>query len=254
MRRIVLPLAAVAAAYCAYLTTVPPPVALPAAAAVPTERVTCEITLPERTYYTACLGRYDDISRARVEAARLSGRGAAGNVMEEQGTYAVVGAVYDTQGEAAYVCRRIANVENIPAEVICSTSDAVRLRVTADEAQIGAMEDVIDILEEIPGELNTLSYDVDSGAKDVSVVRTLVAVLRKRADDALSTLVAKAGDTRDSFCLGLMEAAGNLSAAMENIVCAEGMNSLDVSSAMKNASVGAIMDISELMDNMLDGG
>lgn len=251
MRRILLPLVAVMAAYCAYLTTVPAPDVFrgePEKAV--TARVTREMELPARNFYAACLGRYGNETQARVEAARLAKRGAAGWLREDGGVFAVVGAVYESQGEAVSVCRRLEANEDIGAEVLLCASDTVRIRITAGEEQISAMEGALRAMEEIYPELSALSYGLDSSDMTADTARALLGVLKTRAAEADNALVMAAGDTRDRFCLMLMEIMGEMRSSLEFLTEDFSAGNLELSSALKSTAISAMLGISDMMDNL----
>lgn len=251
MRRILVPLVAVLAAYCAYLTTVPAPDILPdEPEKMVTARITREIDLPARSFYAACLGRYGDETQARVEAARLAKRGAAGCLREDDGEFAVVGAVYESQGEAISVCRRLEANEDIGAEVLLCASDAVRIRITAGEDQIFAMEGALQAIEEICPELSALSYGLDGGDMTADTARTLLGVLKTRAAEADDGLKLAAGNTQDRFCLMLMEITGEMRSSLEFLTEDISAGNMELSSALKSTSISAMLGISDMMDNL----
>lgn len=250
MRRIILPLIAVAAAYCAYMTTLPAPVRRAAAVMAEDQpRATREITIPAASIYAVCLGEYDDISVARAEAARLAERGAAGCVRKNGESYAVLGAAYDTQGDAGSVCRRISREEGMDAGVIHYQADALRLRVTAVEGQLEAMEGALSLIQTIPEELNELSYRLDGGELAADTAQTLIAVMSTGAADANERLKQAAQGTSDSFCLELCYLMEELCGALE-LMRSERSGALEMSSAMKSAAICAQLGMADMMKQL----
>lgn len=249
MRRILLPLIAVALAYCAYLTTMPAPVMQAVTAAGDNSpRITREITLPARNIYAACLGRYDNEMDARIEAARLTARGAAGIVRADDGGYAVLGAMYDTQGDAGSVCRRLSREEDIDATVLVCVSAALKLRVTASETQLIAMESALSLLESIPGELNELSYQLDGGRMAADTARALISVMYTDVSNADAGLKAAARGTGDRFCLALCDLTDGLRIALEHMCAPDGPDGLMLSSEMKNVAMRARLGVMDMME------
>jgi hypothetical protein len=251
MRRILLPLIAVAVAYCAYLTTMPAPVTQTMTAVNDdSPRVTREITLPSRKLYAACLGRYDSETTARVEAARLTARGAAGCVRADDGEFAVLGAVYDTQGDAGSVCRRISREEGMDATVLHCAADALKLRVTAGETQLTAMENAISMLERTPSELSELSYQLDSGEMAADTARALISVMYTSAAEVATGLETAARGTSDRFCLALCHLTDEICAALEHMCAPDGPEGLALSSEMKNAAISARLGVMDMMEKL----
>ena len=125
-------MAAVMVSYCFYLGALPEREAAQVSSGVVYgARETCEMDFPARNFYAACLGKYENAATARIEAARLAERGAAGYIRQDGEKFCVLGAVYENQGDADSVCRRIESMNDMEAEVVLCSAEAMWLGVMA---------------------------------------------------------------------------------------------------------------------------
>lgn len=251
IRMMILYMAAVMVSYCFYLGALPEREAAQVSSGVVYgARETCEMDFPARNFYAACLGKYENAATARIEAARLAERGAAGYIRQDGEKFCVLGAVYENQGDADSVCRRIESMNDMEAEVVLCAADALRLRVTAGEGQISTMREALAVLNEVPPEMNKLSYSLDDGSMSADTARTLTSVLYTRCVQAAENLETAAGDTEDGFCVRLMELTGALRDDLQYISSGDGPGGLTLSSAMKSVAISAMLGVSDMMDDL----
>lgn len=194
-----------------WLVTLRPlrPAAQPAAAAQ--ERVTREVTLEGVEMYFAALGAYPDAGQARVDAAMLTQRGAAGVIWTEKESCCLLGAGYPLEADARRIVRRLEEQEGLQAQVLELSVPAVRLRVTAAEDDIGAITAADEALRACLNRLSELALQVDRGETGDASARMLAAVARSELEQAGRTLSSVEGASEEPLCAGLIGQIDRLS-------------------------------------------
>ena len=248
MRRTVICLIMALAMYGAYMYTLPAEIPEEAAMASVGAPVSAQLTLPAKRVYAVALGLYDSEEEARPDAAAYALRGAAGYIVETNDGWALLGAAYASEGEAASVCSQLRRDEYIDAQVILFSADEVRIGLTAARAQTDVISEALDMLEDIPGELMQLAAQIDAGQCGTDTAQSLMAVkhtecvnLRDRLSDAL-------GNTADIFSrlveTELMELC-DMTAIVGDEECPRG---LSFSSWLKQAALETELGMISLMN------
>lgn len=248
--RIVLPIFAALIAYAAYMCSLPVVKSGDAGRVASSSRITREITLDAECVYVACLGEYADARIARAEAARHAARGAAACVREGDGTYAVLAASYDTDGAAKSVCARISENEGISANVRVYDASAVRLRVTADEGQLSAVESALNVIKSCPETLSALAYRLDGGETDTATARSLASITKSEVSSVRLMLDANLSGTGNDFCLGVAALIENMDVALGEACASDGPSGLALSSYLKEICLETRLGMIDLMTHL----
>ena len=237
--------------YGIYLYTLPMPAAVDSVAQASTQaRITARITLPQTRMYAVSLGTYDSAEEARPDAARYAQRGAAGCVIETDGGWSLIGAAYDTDGEARSVCERLNSAEGIDAEVILFSADEVRLSVSAAASQTEALAGALDALSDIPGELMELSGSIDRGDCAPGTARSLLALKSGELSELRAQLETELSDTADIFSRMVETRLNDLCLKIQAASAEDGPAGLALSSALKQCAVETWLDMISMMHTL----
>lgn len=167
-------------------------------------RVTREIALEGMTAQFAALGRWESAAEARIAAASLAQRGAAGYVLEEDSAFRLLIACYETEGDARRVASQLGEQESLEEAVVSRTAAGVSLRVTApagDAERIASADRTLRTQLRLTG---STALQMDRGEISVFSARTLAAVARSEALEAKEALLQIAGAKENPICSGLM--------------------------------------------------
>ena len=184
-------------------------------------RVTSEIELPPLEGWCVSMARCDTPEEARLLAA-YSARGAAGYVVRLEDAWQVLGAVYDSEGEAGRIAERLSREAGLDAGVIHLKADGLRLRITASEAQIGAVAGADAALREQARQLGQIALQLDRGELGGDAARTLCAVAATEAERAAGSLESLPGENR--LCAALAKQLRTL-ADMQQTLADSGLES-----------------------------
>ena len=167
-------------------------------------RVTREIQFEALTGWCVCMARCDSDQAARLAASAYSHRGAGGYVTPLDGGWAVLGAVYDSERDAARIAQRLSEEAGVPAEAILLEAAPVKLRITAPQAQIDAIAEADALLRQQGGRLGEIALQLDRGELHPEAARTLCAVAAEEARGAAQALSAIPGAADNALCAGLI--------------------------------------------------
>ena len=167
-------------------------------------RVTREVTFEAIEAWTVSLARCESAGEARILASGVAQRGAAGLVQRDGEAWRVLGAAYERRREAERAAERVAG-EGYAAQVVPVSADAVRLRVTASEAQIDALVAADALLRKQSAALGDMARQLDKGEMRPEAMRTLCAVAAGEASDAARALASPPGAPENALCAGLIE-------------------------------------------------
>ncbi|MBQ4088304.1 MAG: SPOR domain-containing protein [Clostridia bacterium] len=250
MRRTIICLFMALAMYGVYMYTLPEKVSEEAAMASVEAQISAQLTLPAKRVYAVALGIYDSEEEARPDAAAYALRGAAGYIVETNDGWALLGAAYASEGEAASVCSQLRKDEDIDAQVILFSADEVRIGLTAARTQTDVITEALDMLEDIPGELMQLAAQIDAGQCGTDTAQSLMAVkhtecvkLRDRLSDAL-------GNTADIFSRLVETELMELCDMIAIVGDEEGPRGLSFSSWLKQAALETELGIVNLMNTL----
>lgn len=250
MRRTLVCLMLAIAMYGIYMYTLPASVPQEAAMASGEAQINSHITLPAKALYAVVLGVYDTEEEARPDAAEYALRGAAGTIVETNDGWALLGAGYRTEGEAASVCAQLRSNEDIDAQVMLFSADEVRISLTATRTQTEAIAAALDIMDDMPDTLMQLAAQLDGGGMNTATSRTLTAAALTEAEATRDTLSAAIGTTTDIFSrlteTKIMEFCDTLKLISDD----DGPRGLSFSSWLKQCSLETELGIIGLMNTM----
>lgn len=186
----------------------------------PAPRVTREIEFQALRGWCVSMARCDSAQEARLTAASYGARGAGGYVVQLDGAWQVLGAVYDSERDAARIAERLSLREGISAEAIFLDAAGVKLRVTAPQAQIDAIAGADALLRRQTGQLGQIALQLDRGELRPDAARTLCAVAAEEAATSARSLAGIPGAADNALCAGLIERL-NAQAEMQRALAAE---------------------------------
>lgn len=128
--------------------------------------VTREEELPGERYWLVSLFSDKSEAVALAEAARYVARGAAGWVLRDGSEYRAVGACYESEAEAGEAASKLRKGEAAGAFVFSMDALAVTIRVTATQAQLGALLDADKALRGSVWEIEKIARSIDAGESD----------------------------------------------------------------------------------------
>lgn len=240
MRRTFAYLLACLLMYCTYMHTLDLSAAetYPAAAQA---RINSTVSLSPVRMYAVSLGLFETQTEARPRAGMYTARGAAGCMVETDGGFELLGAIYPDEAEAASVCHRLNEAENIPARVVPCTADGIDISVTATSAQTDAIAAAIEFMEYVPGELIAISGRVDAGLCTPRTAVSLISVMLTEGLRLRDELSRELGVTADIFSrmveTGLIDMCDSLA-----YICSEDApGGLMLSSLMKQCAIDTIL-------------
>ena len=178
-------------------------------------RVTSEIELPPLEGWCVTMAQCDAPEEARLQAAAYSARGAAGYVARLEDAWQVLGAVYDSKGEAERIAERLSREAGLEAGVIHLEADRLKLRITASEAQIEAIAGADATLREQARQLGQIALQLDRGELGGDAARTLCAVAATEAEQAAGALESLPGENR--LCAALADQLRSLAAMQRTL-------------------------------------
>ena len=217
------------------------------------ERVTLEATLEGVERYFADLGCHADASEARIAAAQLAQRGAAGVIWTDAAGNHVLGAAYALEADAARIAARLAERESLPADVLRLSAGSVTLRITAAEADAEAVVQADRTLRAQLAQTAGMALQVDRGELPAASARTLAAVSASELDAARKALSAVPGGADDAVCAGLSARLEALSESLKAL--SKGRDSgAALSGRLRCCHVAGVLSLIELLSEFNAGG
>ncbi len=202
----------------------------------PAPRVTREIAFEGLKGWCVQMAACDSDQAARLAASAYSGRGAGGYVTRLEGEWAVLGAVYESEQDAARIARRLSQDEGIPSRVVCLEAEPVKLRITAPEAQIDAIAEADALLRRETRRLGEIALQLDRGELRSEAARTLCGVSAEEAATAARALSAIPGAAENALCAGLIGRLETLS-DMEKALSGSGEQGASLSGMVRCAQI-----------------
>ena len=204
-----------------YLVTLSAPEPQEEAESASAERVTRELVLEEVTAYFADLGQHESAAQARIAAACLTERGAAGCVYTDGASSHVLGAAYDVYADAERIAKQIGDQEGLATSVLTLSAGAVSMRVTAPEADVDRIARADEVLRAQLAQAGAMALQVDRGELTAAAARTLAAVSRSELRAALDALGKVSGAKDSPVCAGLMELMDSLASSLGGVARGE---------------------------------
>lgn len=160
-----------------------------------------EVTLEGVEIYLIALCGYDSEGDARIAAAPLAQRGAAGCLRRDGDGWQVLLAGYATREEAAEETARLKE-EAVEATVVVLRTAPVHLRITGREANTRALQEALEWLERYPEQAAVMAAQLDRGELSDASARILAAAARTEALTHARYLNAE-GLTQNPVCAAL---------------------------------------------------
>ena len=205
-------------------------------------RVTREIEFAELEGWCVSLGQWDSEDQARAEAAQYTELGAAGRVIEIDGRWHVLGAMYDSRKQAS----RVAETLDVPAAVVPLSAEAVRMRITAPERQIDLIVAADGLLRDSAWQLNGIAQQLDRGEIQPEAALTLCALSASEADALREKLSFIPGAEENALCAALLEALGNAAERMEALRSGGVSGTAALSGLVRLAGMETFLELREL--------
>ena len=222
-----------------YALTLTP--AKPATEQAAANRVTREVTLEALEGWCVTLGAWPTEAQARIEAADFVSQGAAGVVLEMEGAWHVLGALYDSEKAADSMARRLRG-EGVPeAGRLRLYADRVRLRITAPESRIGLIESADVFLRARCRQLHQLAGQLDRGEAEAGAVRALCALDSQEAGELSERLKACSGAGDNALCADLAEALERLAEQLEALAEDDPMPAATASGLLRRVGIEAFL-------------
>ena len=183
----------------------------------PAPRVTRKLQFDALESWCVILAKGATREEARLLASAYVRRGAAGYVAELDGTWAVLGALYDGEKEARRIAQRLAEEDGVPAEIVRLDAPELTLRVTAPENQIDAVAGADALLRRQGDQLGQLALQLDREEIPPDSARTLCALAATEASQAAATLGAIPGASENRLCQALIGQTTTLAGRMKTL-------------------------------------
>ncbi len=206
-------------------------------------RVTREIEFAALEGWCVSLGRWDSADQARAEAARFTGRGAAGCVCAIDGRWHVLGTMYDSRRQAERVAETVG--EDIPAEVVALTAKAVKMRITAPDRQIDLIVAADGLLRDQVWQLMSVAQQLDRGEIQPEAALTLCALSASEGKALGEKLGFIPGAEDNALCAALIDALNRAAARLED-VRAGNQGGAALSGLIRQAGIEGFMRLREL--------
>ena len=249
MRKTFLYLMACLVMYCVYMNTLDFTAAetTPAAAQ---PRISARISLPKVRMYAVSLGNFDSETEARPRAAAWAVRGAAGRIIETDSGYEVLGAMFDSEAEAASVCSRLSAGEDIPARVILYSAEGMDISITATQSQSEAITDALTIMTDYPVLMLSLAAQVDSGQCTPETARSLISIMYTDAVRTRERLSDELGATADIFSRMVETGLMDMCASLGSMCGDDAPGGLMLSSLMKQCAIDTTLYIINMQNTL----
>lgn len=181
------------------------------------ERITRELSFDAASVHLVRLGAYPDAASARIAAADLAGRGAAGVVYPVDGGFTILSAAYENSGDAERIAGRLSESEGLPGGVVSLSAEGISMMVTAPEEDFNAIVLAEDCLRTQLDQLSQMALQLDRGELRPTAARTLAAVSRSELRRAREALSEVPGAAANEVCTGLMEQLNRLAEALTDL-------------------------------------
>jgi len=149
--------------------------------------VTETLSYNSKTIYALQMGVYSNPENAAKQSAALQDLGAGGYICKDNGKYRVLAACYPDESSLSAVRKQLAD-EGLECSAYTFEQNAAEWIVTADENQINAIKDVMNVLLSMTDQLYTIIYTFDSEKQEVTLGITAVSLLKKEFEEKTNSL------------------------------------------------------------------
>ena len=166
-------------------------------------RVTKELTFESVEGWCVALGRGADAVQARLLAAGAAVEGCAVCVVELEGATRVLSGPCASRREAQRLADALSE-RGFDAEPISLIADTLHLRVTAPEAQIGAIADAEALLRIQTRQTGEIARQLEQGEIGTDAARTLFALAASETATCAERLNAYPASAKNDLCAALI--------------------------------------------------
>ena len=166
-------------------------------------RITRELTFEAVEGWCVALGGGSDAAQARLLAAGAAAEGCAACVAEVEGALRAVSGPCESRREAQRLADALEGA-GFEAEPMALAADALRLRVTAPEAQIEAIADAEAALRAQIRQTGEIARQLGQGEIGTDAARTLFALSAGEAAACVRRLDAFSGSRENTLCAALI--------------------------------------------------
>ncbi len=213
-------------------------------------RVTKEIAFEPLTGWCVSMAACDSDQEARLAASAYGSRGAGAYVAQLEGTWRVLGAVYESEQDARRIAKRLADQEGLQAEALRLEADRVKLRITAPQAQIDAIAGADALLREQTRQLGQIALQLDRGELRPDGARTLCGLAAQEAAEASQTLSGIPGASDNALCAGLIARLDSLCEMQRALAASTGEKGATFSGMIRCAQIENFLGQWEMQGNL----
>lgn len=183
------------------------------------------LSLPAQTWYTLQLGVFEQESSAKALAENFQGRGAAGFIYRKE-SYRVLAAAYESRADAQAVQNQLKAQHGVEAYLMELISPEISLRLTGQKAQLTALSDAYDALNQTAQHLSQLSISLDQRTASDEDIRAALQS-RKETIAALESRIRQLfGASPHRAVQPVIDALQQLSRALDTALAAQGSTRL----------------------------
>jgi len=182
-------------------------------------------TLPGHTWYALQVGSFDNEAQAQSAAEAFRGRGAAGYVLKS-GAYRVLAAAYETRADAQTVQTQLREQHGVDTVITEIGQMEISLRLTGQQAQLTALSDAWDALDQLTEHLSALSQRLDRREADSAQALAALQSQRETLDALNARLNTLFGSAVPRAVQDISALLSDLSAALQSAQSASGVTRL----------------------------
>ena len=146
-----------------------------------------DIELKGIDIYMIQMGFYESDEECTAAAAELKQMGAAGFILNDNGSLRLIASAYSDRASAESVAERLKN-EGYECLIYEKRFNGVDLELTASEERCEEIERAMELCYEIPKELDDLAIDNDKNSREAEYVMSRLAVLRGKVREAAENI------------------------------------------------------------------
>ncbi|MBQ9263790.1 MAG: SPOR domain-containing protein [Clostridia bacterium] len=184
-----------------------------------------QVTLPGRAWYALQLGAFERENAAREGAASFRSRGAAG-YLYRQDTVRILGAAYETRSDAQAVQTQLRTQHGIEAWVTEIARPEISLRLTGQKAQLTALSDAYDLIDQAAEQFSALSQSLDQQKATRQEVLTALQSQRDTVDALYTRLETLFGSSPHAAVGSMKTLLNDLSQEISAAFSTQGATSL----------------------------
>ncbi|MBR5947400.1 MAG: SPOR domain-containing protein [Clostridia bacterium] len=209
--------------------------------------VKAEVALPPLELYSLQLGVYDSAANAQGLISSLRSLGAAGYALASEAGVRILASCYTTEAAANSVCERLKG-QGYSGLVYPLKCDGVILTVTANELQLSAIRDSIELSKQLVDRLNDEVIRFDSEERSIEYGIAIANEMLERVRSARSAL-AEISDISGSIKL-IEEHFIELTGCFTRFTAVSSENRVEFSGRLKHLQIEVIERYSALASKL----